>query len=146
MFGLGELGGAFSQTNQTGTAEIDLTVDLTRLSVRHDLMVGFYDPTTEGGGFSGLTLDLYADGTDVLHQSFTSVTAADAYFTDHAVDLDSLSTGALSGAPLTLLAIVTMAAVSDNNGYGLNLLLGEAPATTSGAVRGFAQAMLAQEA
>ena len=105
FFAIGELGGAHSSQggrSQTSTSEIDLTVDLTQLPVRQDLLVGLYDGVAVGSGFTKLTFDIYADGADVLHQAFSSVAAATAYFTDHAIDLGSLSSGPLSGDSLGL--------------------------------------------
>ena len=134
FFSMGELGGAHSTsgtTAQTVTSEIDLTVDLTKLSVRHDLLVGLYNGTSTGSGFSSMSFDIYADGTDITHQTFTTLSAAKAYFTNHAIDLGSLSSGGLSGATLTLRAVMSVSENSAGSSFQGGLIFGDPPPTTT---------------
>ena len=54
----------------------------------------FYSPTSSGNGFQNLNLNVVENGTSVLTQSFNSLSAASAYFTNDAVDLGSLAASA----------------------------------------------------
>jgi hypothetical protein len=93
FFAIGELGAAYGSGaagSQTNTSEIDLTVDLTELGSRQDLVVGLYNPTVVGSGITNIAFDFFADGIDLIHQVFTSASAAANYFTDHGIDLGSL--------------------------------------------------------
>jgi hypothetical protein len=132
FFAIEELGGAHasggSGGSQTSKSTLILTVDLTQLSVRHDLRVGLYNPVSTGAGFTNLTLDLYADGTDVVHKAFTSVSAAKTYFTDDPLDLGSLATGPLSGNTLTVQAVLQVTTASAGSGFYAGLIIGDPPA------------------
>jgi hypothetical protein len=122
-FGIGELGGAYS-TNDTGsetqTCSIRMTVDLTKFSPLHDLIIGFYSGTSSGAGFTGMTLDVNVNGTDHIN-NFATLTAANAFFQNSAFDY-----GALSGTSLQLdisLSITESAA----GGYDFGMLIGDPP-------------------
>jgi len=135
FFEIGELGGAYSirgATTQTTTSSTEVVVDLTQLTVRQDLVAGFYKGTVVGSGVTGLTFDLYADGVDVIHQAFTTATAAQTYFTNNAVDLGSLASGTLSGNTLTLKAVmsVTTTTTAGSGFYG-GLIIGDPPARSA---------------
>ena len=130
FFALGELGGGHSATGTTGqsiSSEIDFTADLTQLAVRHDLIVGLYGGTASGSGFSSATLDLYADGTDIVHQTFTTQSALVTYFTNHAIDLGSLASGGLSGATLSFKAVLTIPENTAGSTFDGGLIIGDPP-------------------
>ena len=142
FFGIGELGGGYSAGGvgvQTITTSFKETVNLTKLSLRRDLVVGFYKGTTVGAGFTSMTFDLYADGVDVIHQTFSTAAAAKTYFTNNAIDLGSLATGALSGNTLTLRATMSITTNVAGSGFYGGLIIGDPPASAS--VRSFTQAM-----
>ena len=145
FFALGELGGAHAgpgTASQTATSEIDETVDLTKLTTRQHLVVGFYSGATTGAGVTAVGFDLYADGMDVLHKSFASAAAAQTWFTDNAVDLGSLASGQpLGGSTLTLRAVMTVTTDAGGSGFSGNLIIGDppgAPAPTHGLVAAMA--------
>jgi hypothetical protein len=138
---VGELGGGHSSSGsdtQTATSEIDIIADPSKLTTRGELVVGLYNATVVGGGFSSLTFDLYADGTDIVHESFSSVANAEAFFSDDALDLGSLATAPLGSTPLSLRAVMSVTGSSAGGGFDASLLFGN-PAASSG-VLSFAQA------
>src|SRR6185436_1433391 len=93
-FALGELGGAYAGTNilpQTQTASFSEAIDLTKLTSKEDLLVGFYNGTKQGKGITDLTLDITANGSNLLHQHFTDSVSAMSFFTDHALLLAAVS-------------------------------------------------------
>jgi hypothetical protein len=148
FFAISELGGANSSAAtgaQTTTLETDETVDLDKLASRDDLMVGLYNGAAIGANVTGVTFDLYADGVDVIHESFSSGAAAQTYFTDNAVDVGSLSTGALSGSSLSLKEMLTVTSTAPGSGFYGQAIIGDAPAVPvgGGAHLGLIQAMAA---
>jgi hypothetical protein len=51
-----------------------MTVDLTKVSPLHDLLIGFYSGTATGAGFTSMTLDVKINGTDHIN-NFTTAAA-----------------------------------------------------------------------
>jgi hypothetical protein len=129
-FGIGELGGAYSTSgsgSKTENASIQMTIDLTKFSPLHDLIIGFYSGTAFGKVATdpafNLSLDVNINGTDHI-SSFTTVAAANAFFQNNAHDY-----GALSGTSLQLdisLSITESAA----GGYDFGMLIGDPPAAS----------------
>ena len=141
-FSLGDMGGAYSAggaTTQTATDTLDLSVDLTQLAIRGDLILGLFDPTIEGTGFSSLTFTLTADGSIVENQTFTTVAAAEAFFTNDAIDLGSLASGPLSGNTLTLQATLAVSFTTAGQGVYFGLITGDPPPAST-ALAGFVHA------
>jgi hypothetical protein len=138
FFGVGELGGGYSAggtTSQTATSQFSETVDLTKLASRTDLEVGLLGGVGSGTGVTDIEFDLMADGVAVLTKSFASAAAAQAYFTDNAIDLGSLASGAALGADsLTLSAVISVTSDAGHSGFYGGLVLGESsPAMGAGA-------------
>ena len=75
-----------------------------------------------GFGGSGLTLDVFKEGAAVFHQAFSNDAAADAFFSDHVIDLGDWSTG-VSGS-LDVDVRLTEQVSGSANGYGADFLLG----------------------
>ena len=146
-YALGELGGGYAKTggttSETTTDTIDLTVDLTQLASRQDLVVGFYNATALGSGFIGLTFTLSGDGQTLISKTFTTLAKAEAFFTDHARDLGSLATGALSSNTLTLQVSFTLTTANPGDGFYAQMIVGDPPATAhaNAGDRQFIQAM-----
>jgi len=66
-------------------------------------VLGLFNGTAEGSGFTNMTFTVKANNvTTLLTQTFTSASDAVAYFTNHAIDLGSLSSGALNHNTLNL--------------------------------------------
>ncbi len=122
-FAIGELGGAYSTNDtdpETETSSIHMGVDLTKITPK-DLILGLYDGTSTGAGFTSMTFDVKANGVDVLNKTFTSPSAATTYFTNDALDL-----GALSGSALTL-DISLSITEAQAGGFDFGLLVGDPP-------------------
>jgi hypothetical protein len=133
FFGIGELGGGYSTGGTaTQTTNVSFTehVDLNQLATRKDLEVGLYGGTKLGTGFASMTFDLFADGVDVIHQTFTSAAAAVTFFTNNAIDVGSLASGALSGSNLTLQAVMSITTTAAGQGFYGNLIIGDPPGKT----------------
>ena len=78
-FAIGELGGAYSTNDtepETETASIHMGVDLTKITPK-DLILGLYSGTETGSGFTSMTFDVKANGTDILNKTFTSSVGGD---------------------------------------------------------------------
>ena len=139
-FGIGGLGGAYSTNgsgSETETSSVHMTVDLTKVSPLHDLLIGFYNGSATGAGFSSMTLDVKVNGTDHI-TNFANVTDGNNFFQNHAVDY-----GALSGTSLQLdisLSITESAA----GGYDFGMLIGDPPPQHSVAALGHATASFTQ--
>jgi hypothetical protein len=72
-FALGELGGACAragQDSETTTGTVNLTVELTRLSVTPDLLIGIYGGAVIGSGVTWVTLLISANSAPLISQTF----------------------------------------------------------------------------
>jgi hypothetical protein len=131
-FAIEELGAGHSSggggTSQMTTSTADVTVDLTKLASRHDLIVGLYKGAAVGSGISSVAFDLYADGVDVIHKTGLTAAQAVTLFTNDAIDVGSLASGALSGNTLTLHAVLTVVSTGASSGFYGGLLIGDPPA------------------
>jgi hypothetical protein len=95
-FAMGEVGGAYSSSGsgaQVDTSTINLSVDLTQLAARNDLELGLFSGTSSGAGWSSLHFTVVGDGNTLVDQTFATAALAVTYFTNHAIDLGSLSSG-----------------------------------------------------
>ena len=133
FFAIDELGGQYAKSGGTGpetnTETVNLTVDLTKLVSEQDLVVGFYNGTALGAGFTSMTLTITADGsaTPLFTQTFTTLASAETFFTNNAMDLGKLGTGALAGSTLTLTATLSITTASHGDGFYASLIVGDPP-------------------
>nr|MDQ2860757.1 hypothetical protein [Pseudomonadota bacterium] len=142
FFAVGELGAGHSSAGniaQTTTSEIDETVDLTQLSTLQDLIVGFYNGDAVGSGVTGVTFDLYVDTNHLIHQTFATASAAQAWFTNNAIDLGSLASMGFNA--LTLRAVLSVTSTSANSSFYGDLIVGDPPAGKSAPPHRFVAAM-----
>jgi hypothetical protein len=95
------------------------------LANRGDLVLGLYNGASVGSGVTGVTFDLFVDGTDVLSKSFASAAAAKAYFSDTAIDLGSLAGGLLTSNTLVLQALLTVTSTKAGAGFYGDIILGD---------------------
>ena len=143
FFAIDEMGGAYAKsggtTSQTNTDDIDLTVDLTKLSPEGDLILGFYGGTALGAGFTSMTLSITADGaaSPQFSQTFTTVASALAFFSDTTQDLGTLGAGSLSGNTLSLQIQMTITTTA-GEGFAGQIIVGDPPGAASSPSR-FAQ-------
>ena len=78
-----------------------------------------------------MTFDLFANGVDEVHKTFTSLTEAKAFFNNQAIDLGTLGKGALSGSPLTLKATLSVTTASSGSGFYSGPINGDPPAAAA---------------
>src|SRR5207253_8269133 len=130
VFGMGELGGKHSLLGtdaQTITSSLSETVDTTVMTPGQDLVLGFYKGTL-ATGFTSLTLDVYVNGVDEVHQAFTSASAAKAFFTDNSIDLGQIGAGDLTGSTLNIQAVMSISTSKAGAGLFGGVMIGD-PAT-----------------
>ena len=146
FFAMTELGGEYSTGGtkpQTIAASISFDVDTTKLATKGDLIVGFYDPVSVGASFTSLVFTLEVPGgATLISKTFTSVTAANAFFTDDAMNLGAIGSGSLTGSSLNLVASITLVTSGTSQGYYFQMIAGDPPASAPHAATArFAQAM-----
>ena len=131
FFANAELAGGYSTTagaTEVSRSEIDVTVNLSLVPKNQDLIIGLYGPVATGAGFKSLSLDVTANGANILHQSFANLADAMTYFSDHAIDTGWSPTsgpgGASGSAQIDVVLSVTTASPGD--GFIANLLVGDA--------------------
>jgi hypothetical protein len=114
-----------STTSTTYINSIEWNVNTSALpsGVGHNLDVGLVSESTRGTGFTSLTFSVEEDATAVLTETFTSVSAADTYFSDDLVNLGQWT----SGSTLVVLASLSVTAAGSGNGYGIAYLVGVDP-------------------
>ncbi len=126
--------------SQTTTSTSNETVDLTKLAVRGDLIVGFYQPTgTALGALTSATFPLTTHGYQFINQTFSganTATLAQTYFPNHAMDLGLVGSGLLGGNTLTLQATMTVTTGAGNSGFFGTLIIGDPPSATGPATIG----------
>ena len=143
---MGELGGQYSTNGtvaQTIAASIDFDVDITKLSTKGDLIVGFFNPVSVGASFTSLVFTLQiAGGATLISKTFTTVAAANAFFADNAIDLGAIGSGSLTGSSLDLVASITLDTSGPGQGYYFQMIAGDPPASAPhAAIVHFAQTM-----
>ena len=79
FFAIDELGGSYASsggtTSETVVDTVSLTVDLTKLASKQNLVAGFYNATALGTGFTSLTFTLTGDGQTLINKTFTTLSA-----------------------------------------------------------------------
>jgi len=126
VFGSGAMSAvASSSSSRTYTSSIDWNVNTSALPIGsgHDLDLGLVNASTDGSGFGSLTFSLSEDGMNKLSKTFTSVSAANTYFTDDLVNLGQW----MSGSTLDVLVSWSESVSGSGNGYGVNYLVGVDP-------------------
>jgi hypothetical protein len=73
------------------------------------------------------------DGNTLVDQTFNTASAAVTYFTNHAIDLGSLSSGALSGNTLSLTITETLTTTATGTSFDGGFLIGDPPPASGGA-------------
>ena len=127
VFGSGAMSAvASSSTSTTYTSSMEWNVNTSTLpsGSGHDLDLGRVNASTDGSGFRSLIFSLSEDGVSKLSKLFTTVSAANAYFTDDLVNLGQWTFGSTLDV-LVSLSETTMS--GSGNGYGVNYLVGVDP-------------------
>ncbi len=108
------------------TSSVEWNVATATLPTGDDLDLGLVSGTASGS-FSSLTFKVIEQGTTELSQTFSTVTAANAFFTDDLRDLGAwINDG--SGA-LDVLATLSETLNGSGNGYAANFLVGVGQST-----------------
>jgi hypothetical protein len=94
----------------------------TRFSSGDGLVVGLVSPLVTGSGFGELNFQFYREGELQLDQTFTTVAAAQTYFTDHVLNLGSLATD--NDGTLDIEFKLNLPTASPNAGFGASLVFG----------------------
>ncbi|MGH7156236.1 MAG: PEP-CTERM sorting domain-containing protein [Acetobacteraceae bacterium] len=136
-FGTAVLGGLY---NAEATGSVTLTDSMAWVinpsslptGSGHTLDLGLVDGLPSGAGFTSLTFDLFKQGSMKLKQTFTSVSAADTYFTDDLVPLGQWNTG-VSGN-LDIEATLSETLASAGSGYLVDFMVGVDPLPGSAAL------------
>ena len=121
IFGAGVLGAAYA-TGATGSQEyIDTeTFTLNGYNLGGHLILGLLDTQTSGSGFSSLVFTVTVGGVTKVSQSFSTVAAANTYFSNDAIDL-----GAVPTTPaLQVVVKFDLTTSTAGSGYGEDFILG----------------------
>jgi hypothetical protein len=117
------LGTSAASTILTNSIEWNVNTNTLPNGASDHLLLGLDDTLTSGSGFTSLTFILKEDGVNVVDQTFTTVGAANTYFTNDLVDLGAWT----SGGTLDLEASLSETLSGTGNGYGINYMLGVDP-------------------
>jgi hypothetical protein len=123
FYAIGELAAAHTSAgseSQTLTANLGFSANPGVAT--GDLMVGLYNASVIGDGFTSLTFDISAQGHDLMHDVFTTAAAATAFFTDNAIDLGSLATD-LPNVSVSLTVVSDVA----GGGFAGEMIFGDPP-------------------
>ncbi|MBL8892112.1 MAG: PEP-CTERM sorting domain-containing protein [Planctomycetaceae bacterium] len=96
ILAIGKTGGGQSLTDLVNgdfqaTNEFDLTLHLhPAVQGSEELSLAFFNPVAYRDGFESLTVKFDYQGVNVLHEEFTDMATAKAFFTNRIVSLDSL--------------------------------------------------------
>ena len=121
IFGAGVLGAAYA-TGASGAQEyIDTeTFTLNGYNLGGHLILGLLDTQTSGSGFSSLVFTVTVGGVTKVTQSFSTLAAANAFFSNDAIDLGAVATTA--GLQVVVKFDLTTSAAG--SGYGEDFILG----------------------
>ncbi len=124
IFGAGTLGGAYSP-EASGEREYlsSTTWTLDASTLTGDLVIGLLDTQTLGSGFDSLDVEVHVGARLALDATFTSLTAAQSFLTDHALDLGGFASVPNVNVGVSLILVSS----SPGSGFGLDYLLGVAP-------------------
>jgi len=128
-FGSGTLGAHYTSDStgaQTYTGSIAWIIDPAGagLPTNGHIDLGLVDSLGSGGGFSKLAFSVIENGDSLLSQSFTSLAAANAYFSDQFLDLGAWTR---YGSPIDLTVNLSVTLATLGDGYGVDFMLGDPP-------------------
>jgi hypothetical protein len=127
VFGAGILGANYTATTGTYSYSSSNT-QMYNLSGNNAFTLGLLTMGAYNGGFTSLTFTVTDGTTSLLTKTFTSLSAAQTYFTD-----DPVSLGDITGAvDLKLTYTLTAAAAQ---GAGISYLIADAPVTAASVAR-----------
>jgi hypothetical protein len=135
VFGLGALGASTpvgTGIPDTYTSSIDFGIDVTGFTSSQHLLVGLFNPVFDGPSFDSLSFRIL-EGENVLdQQTFTSQSAAQAYFTDHVFDFGPIPNFGTSSIDVAF--DLTFAASSPGSAFRTEAAVGTVVPEPSGVV------------
>jgi hypothetical protein len=124
----GMLGGAHSASGtgaETFTVSTGITLNVLQLADRQDLFLAFNPDTASNSGVSDVSLNISVGSTSLLKTSLASAAAVTNSFTDHLIDLGSLSSGLLAANPvLDLQVALSVTTIQAGGSFDVQFLLG----------------------
>ena len=125
VLGAGWQGASYSTTSSSPLQyDSTITWNLNTTSlVGDDLVLGLMDNQASGAGFSSLTFEVLVGNSTVVDQNFTSLSAAQAYFSDDALDLGTITSGVANS---TVEVEFDLTASTNGSGFGEDFVLGAA--------------------
>jgi len=122
--GLLTLGGAYTNSGTGGsltfTSQANFTIAVATLQA-NDLKVALVDPVSSGAGFDSLRFRIQGVSTPV-DQTFLTLDAADAYFTDDVLDFGPINP---LGNALNVTFTFDLTAKTANDGFQANIVFGD---------------------
>ncbi|VAW67410.1 GTP-binding protein Obg [hydrothermal vent metagenome] len=88
--------GAMQDSSNIGNRfsnNINLSLDMSELSTQQELLFGFMNPVFTGNGFDLMTFQIFQENTLVFDTAFSSVLAAESFFTDQMLNLGDWTQG-----------------------------------------------------
>jgi hypothetical protein len=125
-FAMGEIGGAHQKGgagSETADEQLKMTINPGSLVDPKSLLIGFYGDKALGSGFSSLTIDVNINGFDFVDQTFTSLSKAEAYFSDDPITLVSLQGAGAQNVTISMSETTTKA----GQGFYTGFVLGDPP-------------------
>src|SRR5262249_19146445 len=123
VFGLATEGASYSTTasgSRTYTSTIAYTLDTTGLSGH--LIAGLINDQSFGSGFDSLDFNIVENGTTIFDKTFTTLSDAQAFFTNDALDLGTFASGPNQVIDFNF----SLTTGASGAGFGAQFLLGEA--------------------
>jgi len=131
-FGTGAVGGVYglSATGAvTYSSSITWDVATGTLPSGGDLVLGLVSGSSTGAGFTDLKFTVTTNAGLVLNENFTTVAAANTFFTDNLQNLGLWATGVTGTLDVTIKMTETLNAVG--NTYGAEFMLGATPVSVA---------------
>ena len=131
IFAIGQMGGrhaAAGSAEQTISDELDVTVDLTQLTSRQDLVLGLYG-LVGNQAIADPTLNVDVNGASVFYRQSPTLSGELSLFEDDAVDLGSLASNAV-GDTLRLQITFSFEASSPDQAMNFGVIVGDSTAST----------------
>jgi hypothetical protein len=131
VLGLATEGASYSTTasgSRTYTSTIAWTLDTTAVSGH--LIAGLINDQSFGSGFDSLDFNVVENGTTIFDQNFTTLSAAQTFFTNHALDL-----GTFTSRPNQVIDFnFSLTTSASGTGFGAQFLLGTTGPVLTGQV------------
>ncbi|MBT8061567.1 MAG: choice-of-anchor D domain-containing protein, partial [Gammaproteobacteria bacterium] len=140
VFGIGVLGGSYSEngsgTSRTYTSRADFDVDLGQFQAgNQNLLVGFMNPVVTGDAFDdpdfSVRFRVFKEGTGInntiVDETFTTLSAALAYFDNNTIDLGDVETGVSGDLDLRIQLDVT--SDTPGTGFAMDYVVGNSTVT-----------------